>query len=268
MTLQDGESLDVAWNGPKLVEIRADLLSGKLPEYCREHGKFCPLVEKMHNNLFDNKKEKTENIVVFLQRRSKMIKKLLSGLSCLVLVLVTGCAPILVNVDNPELKVVKEKSGFHIIGQTTKAAKAEIVFPSKINLSRSFSVSAKIILVKGVDIGSNFCVGVMTDDHKSFGFGPRGDATYLASYDNKPIIDKVNQKHFFGDEDKNFHQLTVKYDGTSKVFTASVDDILFGQIEAAQVLNGSASFNQVGFGCNSAAKTEFDVTYKDIKIKK
>lgn len=267
--VRNDESLDVAWNGPELVKIRSDLLSGKLPAYCLEHGKFCPVVAKINKSSFDNTKKPIENIIIFLHRRSEMIKKLLNGLFCLILVFVTGCASVIINVDNPELKVTKEKSGFHIMGQTTKAANASVGFPSKINLDKSFTVSAKILLVKGLNVSSNFCLVVVTNDHKSFSFGPRGNSkTYLAAYDNKPIIDQSNQKPLFGDEDKNFHQLTVEYDGASKIFTANVDNVIFGQIEADQVLSGSASFNQIVLNCNAPTKTEFDVTYKDIKIKK
>ena len=40
------DSLEQVWNNEIMVEVRSSLGSGKIPEFCKSHGAFCPLVLK------------------------------------------------------------------------------------------------------------------------------------------------------------------------------------------------------------------------------
>lgn len=42
--LEDGDTLESVWNGNAFKDLREDLANEKLPEYCKNHGKYCPLV--------------------------------------------------------------------------------------------------------------------------------------------------------------------------------------------------------------------------------
>lgn len=197
-----------------------------------------------------------------------MFKKIRFFIICS-LVLLSGCGPlVIVNIDNPDLKILRVKNGFHIIGETTKKANLYVSFFKNIPTAKKFELKGKILLEKGLNPTSNCCFGLKTNDDKSFSFGPRGWGVYLAAVDNLPVIvDSVNKKPHFGDENNFFHTVTIVYDPEKKIFKSYIDDILFGELNVAAVLSKSIFFTQYWFGYNTAIGEKVDIQFKDIQLK-
>lgn len=192
---------------------------------------------------------------------------------CLVIliaaILFNGCQPVIINNSSPELNIKKIQGGFQITGKLSREGSVFLIYPKNVSLNQKFEMSGKILLTKGTRPFSNICLGIVTNDGKSFSFGPRGGSlVYLAAYDNKGITDQVNQKPFFGDEDKNFHTIIVKYDPQNKIFKAYIDGIVFGEIDGKKILLDSAAFTKMTLSYNAPEATDVDVTFKEIKFVK